>query len=177
MNREKLKKEMSLIDSLIIHSRTVLALKIARKEQRKTLFLISRLPINITASEKIKEIIEELTYSLDQFEIVISRLLKKALKGQRIIVPNKFHFSGSDLKSGYCCLEQIITQNDGKLIKVCKYLLLTDVSHDIIQYKIGTLLDEKQLIIIESSIPSVLGNMEALYKITMNNKCSIVEST
>jgi len=175
MTSEKLKKELSLIDSIIVHSRTVLSLKIALSTQRKTLFLITRLPVHISVSEAIKEVIEELNYKLEELEINISRLLKKALKGQRIIVPEKFYFSGSDLKSGYCCVEEVITLPDGRTKRVCKYLLLSDVSLSHQVFKAGTIVDEKTLDSIVNNIPSVLGNMQDIYKITMNSKCSIVE--
>jgi hypothetical protein len=176
MTSEKLKKEMSLIDSVIVHSRTVLALKIALNEQRKTLFLITRLPVHILVAEKIKEVIEELDYKLNELEKGISILLKKALKGQRVIVPEKFYFSGSDLKAGYCCLEQVVLVEGEQTKRVCKYLLLSDVSiNNFANYKAGMIIDEKTLDQIANNIPSVLGNMESLYKITMNRKCSIVE--
>ena len=173
MTSEKLKKEISLIESLVIQSKIVLAIKIALKEQRKTLFLITRLPMHILVADKIKDVIEELEYNLIQTEKNISRILSKFISDKNIMIPEKFYLSGSDMKSGYTSLQKVISINP--FIKKTVYLLLSNVTKDILSYKEGSILSNEELHLIINNISSVLGNMESIYKITLNSKCSIVE--
>jgi hypothetical protein len=175
MTSEKLKKELSLIDSAIVHSKTIINLKIALKEQRKVLFLCARSNIHLHIADQIKSIIGELEYNIHQLEENVSKILRKALKGKRIIIPEKFYFSGSDLKAGYVYVDELVTLTDNKTVRVSKYLLLSDCSKDILEFKSGDLLTEKQIDLLVDFIPSKLGNLEDIYKITLKSKCSIVE--
>lgn len=168
----KEKKELTVIESLIVHSKLVIALKWALNQARTADFILNLLPVVIVSDRQ--SLMEEIRSKIKEEQKSMKFLLRNILDEKDFELQDGIYASFTNLESGFIFLNKTIERDENeKPVKTSPFILFLQ---DYKEIKEGDILPYHACKDIIGHLPSLdidkVGIKLSLYKNILRYKCS-----
>jgi hypothetical protein len=172
MNQKK--KQLTVIESLIVHSKVIIALRLSLHQLKKSQYIISLLPVYIPG---IDEIMNDIRSKIKEREMAISRFIKPLFNGIDFDLDTGFYASYSNLEKSFIFLNKTLERDKrGVVTKTTPYILFLQ---DFKEIKAGDVKPHHECKDILKDLPKLeMNNLPInldLLKSILNYHCSTLE--
>lgn len=98
----KIKRELTLIESVVEHSKEIILIKDTIRAYKEALYRSSRTRFRPIDLASIRGIIKEYELKLDEARVHCANLMKAAYSKRYIVIGNRWHLSSTDMAAGFC---------------------------------------------------------------------------
>ena len=155
------KKELTVIESIIKHSRNILILRVIKRRLVNMRYILSLSPVNIDNSDLITAVSNNIKTKITEREICIKNHLLNLFAGEEYEYTNQFSIDGTALKQGHLFLSKIIKDAQGTPTGTKPYILvLSDLKTENKEFKAGQILPYHECVDSLKKFPSQLGNYQ-----------------